>query len=56
MSDTNELKGVGVSAQQTLVAKLNPARFTAMSGKMAAIVGYILGVKFTTPSLSELVV
>jgi hypothetical protein len=39
-----------------LVAKLHPDRFTAMSGKMAAIVGYILDVRFTEPAISELVV
>jgi hypothetical protein len=29
--------------REHLVAKLRPDRFTAMSGKMATIVGYILG-------------
>ncbi len=39
-----------------LVAKLRPDRFTAMSGKMAAIVGYILDERFSDPAISELVV
>jgi hypothetical protein len=39
-----------------LVAKLRPDRFTAMSGKMAAIVGYILDERFTKPTISDLVV
>lgn len=43
----------------TLGQKLNPRRFTAMSGKMAAIVGCILGdeAPFTTqPAIAELVI
>lgn len=40
-----------MKASVELVRKLNPRRFTAMSAKMAAIVGAILGVKFTEPSL-----
>ncbi len=39
-----------------LVAKLRPDRFTAMSEKMAAIVGYILDERFSEPAISELVV
>ena len=39
-----------------LAAKLRPDRFTAMSGKMAAVVGYIVGERFTDPAISELVV
>lgn len=38
-----------------LVAKLRPERFTAMSGRMAAIVGYILDERFSDPAISELV-
>lgn len=34
-----------------LKRKLNPARFPGMSPKMAAIVGYLLGEKFTEPSI-----
>lgn len=39
-----------------LVAKLRPDGFTAMSGKMAAIVGYILDEPFSDPAISEIVV
>ena len=39
-----------------LVTKLRPDRFTAMSGRMAAIVGYILDERFSDPAISELVV
>ena len=39
-----------------LKAKLRPEHFSAMSGKMAAIVGYILDERFTEPAISELVV
>jgi hypothetical protein len=42
--------------KEQLVAKLRPDRFSAMSGKMAAIVGYILDECFTDPPISELVV
>lgn len=39
-----------------VVKKLHPSRFTEMSPKMAAIVGCILGQKWTTPALAEIVV
>jgi hypothetical protein len=42
--------------KEQLVAKLRPDRFSAMSGKMAAIVGYILDECFTDPAISEMVV
>ncbi len=42
--------------REHLITKLNPDRYTAMSGKMAAIVGYILDEGFTDPAISELVV
>jgi hypothetical protein len=42
--------------REILVDKLRPDRFTAMSGRMAAIVGYILDERFSTPEISELVV
>ena len=42
--------------REQLVAKLRPDRFTAMSGKMAAIVGYILDEHFSEPATAELVV
>jgi hypothetical protein len=38
----------------TLSAKLQPDRFSAMSGKMAAIVGYILGESWTEPEIAAL--
>ena len=40
----------------TLIQKLHPARFTGMSGKMAAIVAYILNQNWTSPAIAELVV
>ena len=36
--------------------KLHPRRFPGMSGRMAAIVGYLPGKKWTEPSIAELVV
>jgi hypothetical protein len=42
--------------REILVDKLRPDRFTAMSDRMAAIVGYILDERFSTPAISELVV
>ena len=40
----------------TLSDKLHPKRFPGMSGKMAAVVGYILGRRWTRPRIVELVV
>ena len=45
---------VPLMATNELTAKLRPDRFSGMSGKMAAIVGCILGEDFTEPSLVEL--
>ncbi len=39
-----------------LAQKLHPDRFTEMSPLMAAIVGYVLGQKLTTPQIEELAV
>ena len=39
-----------------LLKKLNPVRFPGMSGKLAAIVGYILGQHYTNPQITELVI
>jgi hypothetical protein len=39
-----------------LASQLRPDRFTAMSGQMAAIVGYILDERFSEPIITELVV
>jgi hypothetical protein len=36
--------------------KLHPRRFPGMSGRMAAIVGYLLGKKWTEPGIAELAV
>jgi len=36
--------------------KLHPERFKDMSGKMAAIVGYICDERYTEPAINELVV
>lgn len=38
----------------TLASKLHPDRFSAMSGKMAAIVAYILGESWTEPEIAAL--
>lgn len=35
---------------------LNPSRFPGMSGKMMAILGYIIEEKYTSPSVRELMV
>lgn len=39
-----------------LRAKLHPSRFTAMSGKMAAIVGCLLDAEWTVPAIIEIVI
>lgn len=39
----------------SLAEKLHPSRFTAMSGKMAAIVAYILGERWTNPGISQVI-
>lgn len=44
------------SPVETLTAKLHPSRFSAMSPKMASIVGYILGQDWVTPQVSGLMV
>ena len=38
----------------SLTEKLHPARFTDMSGKMAAIVAYVIGVSWTEPAITAL--
>ena len=43
---------VDVPIQKSLEKKLHPSRFTAMSGKMTAIVAYILGVVWTDPEIA----
>lgn len=44
------------SPLDALIEKLNPKRFTAMSPKMASIVGYILGQEWVKPQVNSLVV
>lgn len=44
------------TVESSLAKKLNPNRFTAMSGKMAAIVGYILGEEWTDPAISDMAI
>ena len=41
---------------ESLVRKLNPARFPGMSPFMAAVVGYVLGKSFTDPEIAEMAV
>ena len=41
---------------KTLIEKLHPRRFPNMSGKMAAIVGHILGIEVTDPVIDALFV
>lgn len=45
-----------VVVRDNLVAKLRPDRFSAMSGRMAAIIGYIVDERLSDPAISELVV
>jgi len=40
----------------SLKEKLHPKQFSAMSGKMAAIVGYVVGEQFTDPELAEIAI
>jgi hypothetical protein len=40
----------------TLAEALHPGRFPGMSGRMAAVVGYILGRRWSRPRIAELVV
>jgi len=44
------------SVISSLAKKLNPNRFTGMSPKMAALTGYIIGAKFTSPGIADIVV
>ena len=45
--------GVMEGKMSTLDTKLNPTRFDGISGKMAALVGLLLGQEVTEPSLAE---
>ena len=40
----------------TLSDRLHPKRFPGMSGRMAALVGYILGKRWSKPRIAELVI
>lgn len=40
--------------RQALSRKLHPTRFTGMSGKMAAIVAFVLGEEWTDPAMVSL--
>jgi hypothetical protein len=46
--------GDGRRRKMALAQKLHPGRFPGMSGKMAAIVGYVLGEKWTEPAIPSL--
>jgi hypothetical protein len=43
-------------SKEDLAQKLHPRKFTAMSGKMAAIVGYVLDQDWTSPGLAEMAI
>lgn len=43
------------STLDVLSKKLNPNRFTAMSPKMAAIVAYIIGERYTCPHIESMI-
>ena len=45
-----------MASANSLAEKLNPGRFTAMSGKMAALVAYVLEEHWTNPAIAELVI
>ena len=47
---------VGPEELEALHQKLYPGRFSGMSGKMAAILGYILDKKWTDPRIDEMAV
>ena len=47
---------VGPEELEVLQKKLYPGRFPGMSGRMAAILGYILDKKWTDPFIDEMVV
>ena len=40
----------------TLTDKLHPKRYPGMSGRMAAVVGYVLGEEWSKPLIAELVI
>ena len=44
-----------ITKRMEVAKKLHPSRFTAMSGKMAAIVAHIVGERWTSLAIVELV-
>ena len=44
-----------VSTFDVLAEKLHPNRFTAMSPKIAAIVAYVIGERYTTPHIESMI-
>jgi len=52
MEDENDKQDI----VESLKKKLHPQCFTGMSGKFAAIVGYVIGAVFTEPTIVEMVV
>ena len=55
MSDYRSIWGLPYP-MESLIAKLHPRRFSAMSPKMASIVAYILGQEWVTPQVNGLMV
>lgn len=54
-ASTEELEAAAaIYDRAALVEKLHPRRFPGMSGKMAAILGYLLGEAWTDPALTDL--
>jgi Zn-dependent peptidase ImmA (M78 family)/DNA-binding XRE family transcriptional regulator len=49
-----ELPATDDTLRSQLIRKLDPGRFTHVSAKMAAIVGYILEARFAEPSIAEI--
>jgi hypothetical protein len=51
------IQEVGMSIQESVATKLYPGNFSAMSGKMAAIVGYIIGEEYVhAPAIAEITI
>lgn len=51
-----EMVSKTAAVSDSLKTKLHPRRFKGISGKMSAIVGYILGEAYTDPSITEMAV
>jgi len=50
------MKSKRSSIIKSVAEKLNPNRFTHMSPKMSAVVGFLLGEKFTDPEISDMII